>query len=72
MKLAKLHCQIALRKIFAAVQQLICFCHESISAKFAPGTTVMEVRRVDLTMKLNVLAVGAAFFFVGAVLLGAF
>jgi hypothetical protein len=30
----------------------------------------MEVRRVDLTMKLNVLAVCAAFVFVGAILLG--
>jgi hypothetical protein len=32
----------------------------------------MEVRRLDLTMKVNVLAVCAAFVFVGAVLLGAF
>jgi hypothetical protein len=32
----------------------------------------MEVQRVDLTMKLNVLAVCAAFFFFGAILLGAF
>jgi hypothetical protein len=32
----------------------------------------MEVRRVDLTMKLNVLAACAALFFVGAILLGAF
>jgi len=32
----------------------------------------MEVRRVDLTLKLNVLAVCAVFVFVGAVLLGAF
>lgn len=32
----------------------------------------MEVRRVDVTMKLNVLAVFAAFIFVGAILLGAF
>ncbi len=32
----------------------------------------MEVRRVDLTMKLNVLAVCAVFLFVGAIVLGAF
>jgi hypothetical protein len=33
---------------------------------------VMEVRRVDVTMKLNVLAICAAFVFVGAIVLGAF
>jgi hypothetical protein len=32
----------------------------------------MEVRRVDVTMKFNMLAVCAAFVFVGAILLGAF
>ncbi len=32
----------------------------------------MEVRRVDIAMRLNVLAVCAAFVFVGAILLGAF
>jgi hypothetical protein len=32
----------------------------------------MEVRRVDLTMKVNVLAVCAALMFVGAIVLGAF
>jgi hypothetical protein len=32
----------------------------------------MEVRRVDLTLKLDFLAACAAFVFVGAVLLGAF
>jgi len=32
----------------------------------------MEVGRVDITMKLNVLAACAAFVFVGAILLGAF
>jgi hypothetical protein len=32
----------------------------------------MEVRRVNVTMKLNVLAVCAAFAFVGAIVLGAF
>lgn len=36
------------------------------------GITVMEVRRVDLRMKLNVLAVCAVFLFVGAIVLGAF
>jgi hypothetical protein len=34
--------------------------------------TLMEVRRVDLRLKLNVLAVCAVFVFVGAILLGAF
>jgi hypothetical protein len=33
---------------------------------------LMEVRRVTLTMRLNVLAVCAAFAFVGAIVLGAF
>jgi hypothetical protein len=33
---------------------------------------MMEVRRVGIAMKLNVLAACAAFVFVGAVLLGAF
>ena len=37
-----------------------------------PGITLMEVRRVDLRSKLNVLAVCAVFVFVGAILLGAF
>jgi len=32
----------------------------------------MEVRRVDLTMKVNVLAVCAALVFVGAIVQGAF
>jgi hypothetical protein len=32
----------------------------------------MEVRRVDIAMKLNMVAVCAAFVFVGAILLGAF
>jgi hypothetical protein len=32
----------------------------------------MEVRRVDLTMKVDVLAVCAALVFVGAIVLGAF
>jgi hypothetical protein len=32
----------------------------------------MEVRRVDVAMKLNMLAVYVAFAFVGAILLGAF
>jgi hypothetical protein len=54
------------------MQQLICFCHVPYSARIKPVKTVMEVRRVGLTMKLNVLAVCAAFVFVGAILLGAF
>jgi hypothetical protein len=32
----------------------------------------MEVRRVNLTMKVDVLAVCAALVFVGAIVLGAF
>jgi hypothetical protein len=32
----------------------------------------MEVRRVDIAMKLNMVAVCAAFVFVGAILMGAF
>jgi hypothetical protein len=32
----------------------------------------MEVRRVDVTMKLNVLAICTAFIFVSAIVLGAF
>jgi hypothetical protein len=32
----------------------------------------MEEPRVDVTMKLNVLAVCAAFVFVGAIVLGAY
>jgi hypothetical protein len=39
---------------------------------FLPAQTLMEVRRVDLRLKLNVLAVCAVFVFVGAILLGAF
>jgi hypothetical protein len=42
------------------------------SASLHASTTLMEVRRVDLGLKLNVLAVCAAFVFVGAILLGAF
>ena len=34
--------------------------------------TLMEVRRLDLTVKVNFLATCAAFVFVGAILLGAF
>jgi hypothetical protein len=32
----------------------------------------MEVERVDITMRLNLLAACAAFVFVGAIVLGAF
>ena len=56
----------------AAMQQRIHFCTGLHSARLSTSTTLMEVRRVDLTMKLNVLAVCAAFVFVGAILLGAF
>jgi len=42
------------------------------SASLSLSATLMEVRRVDLTLRLNVLAVCAVFVFVGAILLGAF
>jgi len=56
----------------AATQQEIRFCAPRCSASFHHSTTLMEVRRVDLGLKLNVLAVCAVFVFVGAILLGAF
>jgi hypothetical protein len=56
----------------AATQQEIRFCASHYSASLHASTTLMEVRRVDLGLKLNVLAVCAAFVFVGAILLGAF
>jgi hypothetical protein len=46
-------------------------CHIRLLA-FRQHNRLMEVRRVDLTLKLNVLAACAVFVFVGAVLLGAF
>jgi len=56
----------------AATQQEIRFCASHYSASLCASTTLIEVRRVDLGLKLNVLAVCAAFVFVGAILLGAF
>jgi hypothetical protein len=56
----------------AAMQREIRFCASHYSASLHASTTLMEVRRVDLGLKLNVLAVCAAFVFVGAILLGAF
>jgi hypothetical protein len=56
----------------AAAQQEICFRGLRRSASLPASTTLMEVRRVDLRSKLNVLAVCAVFVFVGAILLGAF
>jgi hypothetical protein len=46
-------------------------CHIALLAS-APAQIVMEVRRVDLALKLNVLAACAAFVLVGAILPGAF
>jgi hypothetical protein len=43
-----------------------------VSVRVLKRPTATEVRRVDITMKLNVLAVCAAFVFVGAIVLGAF
>ena len=57
---------------YAALQQTIRFWAASFSAKLSVRTTAMEVRRVDVTMKLNVLAICAAFVFVSAIVLGAF
>jgi hypothetical protein len=59
-------------QICAAVQQSFYFFHLRLSARFESSTIVMEVRRVDTVMKLNMLAACAAFVFVGAILLGAF
>ncbi len=72
MKLAEIPQLVCPAQICAAVQQSFCFFHLRLSAKFKTSTTVMEVRRVDTVMKLNMLAVCAAFVFVGAILLGAF
>jgi hypothetical protein len=55
----------------AAMQREIRFCASHCSASLH-ASTLMEVRRVDLGLKLNVLAVCAVFVFVGAILLGAF
>ncbi len=53
------------------MQQELCFFHLAHFARFYKRTTVMEVRRVDTVVKLNMLAACAAFVFVGAILLGA-
>ncbi len=58
-------------QIRAAVQQSFRFFQLRLSDTL-PTTMMMEVRRVDIAMKLNMLAVCAAFVFVGAILLGAF
>jgi hypothetical protein len=61
-----------MHQVPAAAQRAICFCALPRSVSLAVSATSMEVRRVDLTMKVDVLAVCAAFVFVGAILLGAF
>jgi hypothetical protein len=61
-----------MQQISAAMQQRIFFCPWRRSASLSLSATLMEVRRVDLTLRLNVLAVCAVFVFVGAILLGAF
>jgi len=61
-----------MQQISAAMQQRIFFCRLPRSASLSLSATLMEVRRVDLAMRLNVLAVCAVFVFVGAILLGAF
>jgi hypothetical protein len=43
-----------------------------LGGRMAMSLTAVEIRRVDITTKLNVLAVCAAFVFIGAVVLGAF
>ncbi len=58
-------------QIRAAVQQSFRFFQLRLSDTLL-ATMMMEVRRVDIAMKLNMLAVCAAFVFVGAILLGAF
>ena len=65
-------------KIAAAAQQTFCFGDRSPSGNLSIDAIATEVRRVDASMKLNVmtklnvLAACAAFVFVGAILLGAF
>jgi hypothetical protein len=54
------------------MQQRIFFCSLPRSASLSLSATLMEVRRVDLTVRLNVLAACAVFVFVGAIVLGAF
>lgn len=59
-------------QIRAAVQQSFRFFQLRLSDTLLATMMMMEVRRVDIAMKLNMLAVCAAFVFVGAILLGAF
>jgi hypothetical protein len=54
----------------AAAQHVWCFGPLRAFAILAPETK--EATKVDIALKLNVLAVCAVFLFVGAVLLGAF
>jgi hypothetical protein len=56
----------------AALQQSTRFLKAWFSVRLSTSAIAMEVPRVDVTMKLNVLAVCAAFVFVGAIVLGAF
>jgi hypothetical protein len=63
--------QMCAAQIRAAVQQSFRFFQLRLSDTLL-ATMMMEVRRVDIAMKLNMLAVCAAFVFVGAILLGAF
>src|SRR6266566_4097613 len=60
------------RRPSAAVQHISSFGSPAISASIASMSTIREARGVDIALKLNVLAVCAAFMFVGAILLGAF
>ena len=56
----------------SAMQQMRCFRNRRLAARLSIDVIAMEVRRVNVTMKLNMLAVCAAFVFVGAIVLGAF
>jgi hypothetical protein len=60
------------RRRSAAAQHISFFGLPPISGSIASTSTVREARGVDIALKLNVLAVCAAFMFVGAILLGAF
>ena len=57
-----LRCIITLRPVAASLR----------AANFLPSHSDKGDAIVDLALKLNVLAVGAVFVFVGAILLGAF
>ena len=60
------------RRLSAAVQHISSFGSLAISARIFSTSTIREALGVDIALKLNVLAVCAAFMFVGAILLGAF